>query len=80
MVKQSVLRPIDVKRNPNKYKLQFERTMQTDLSYPINVIYLKNRWVVMDGLHRLLKAKILGNKTIKVKKAYKRHIPFITQT
>lgn len=74
------LKPIDVKQNPNKYKEQFKKTMQTDLSYPINVIYLKNRWVIMDGLHRLLKANILGNKTIKAKKTYRKHMPFIKQT
>lgn len=73
------LKPIDVKQNPSKYKEQFERTLQTDLAFPINIIYLNYKWVIMDGLHRLLKAKILGNKTIRVKRAYKKHIPLIEQ-
>lgn len=75
--KQTTLKPIDVKMHPEIFKEQYIRTMNTDLNYPINIIYLKNRWVVMDGLHRLLKCSILGDKTIKAKVFQPEDIPFI---
>ena len=54
--RQLALRPCDVAADPQRYQADYERAMAADLSCPINVIYLRGRWVVMDDLHRLLKA------------------------
>ena len=44
---------------------------EVDMQYPIVIIPNKDKWVVLDGIHRLVKAYELGNKTIKVKKLSK---------
>lgn len=71
------LTPKQVILNKDKYHTQYERTMSSDLNFPVNAIFTNNRWVIMDGIHRLLKAYTLENKTIKVKKALRKHIPLI---
>lgn len=58
------LRPREVAANPKRFQADYQRAMTGDLSRPINVIYLRGRWVVMDGLHRLLKAWMCGHEMI----------------
>jgi len=41
--------------------------MASDISYPIDVMENKGKLVILDGLHRLVKCKILGMSTIKVR-------------
>ena len=74
-----VLRPRDVAQHPERYRYEYERTMATDLSCPINVIFLRGRWVIMDGLHRLLKAWICGHDTILTKQAHETDIPLFAR-
>ena len=69
------LRPRDVAAAPTRYRADYERAMASDLACPINVIYLRDRWVVMDGLHRLLKAWMCNHETILAKQAREEHIP-----
>ncbi|MBI4058734.1 hypothetical protein HY404_00685 [Candidatus Microgenomates bacterium] len=71
------LTPNEVLANPKGYKEEFDRTMKSDLSYPLDIMFWKNRWLLLDGLHRLVKAKQLGMKTIKVRKIPKEAIPLI---
>ena len=52
-----VLKPLDVINNPIKYKSQYDRVMQSDITYPIDVMMNKDRIVILDGLHRLVKCK-----------------------
>lgn len=54
------LKPNDVLADPEKYKEEFDRTMRADLSHPLDIMWWKNRWLLLDGLHRLAKAKQLG--------------------
>ncbi|MCM1052544.1 MAG: ParB/RepB/Spo0J family partition protein [Ruminococcus sp.] len=61
------LKPIDVINNPEKYKEQYDRIMASDISYPIDVMENKGRLVILDGLHRLVKYKLLGMDKIKVR-------------
>lgn len=51
--------PEQVRSDPQRYPKQWERTMNADLRYPIHLVR-RRRWVVLDGVHRLLKAQILG--------------------
>ena len=62
------LKPIEVLEEKEKHKDEYERTMRADLSHPLDVMWWKGRWVLLDGLHRLLKAKILRQKTVNVRK------------
>lgn len=69
----------DVASDPGRYRLEYERTMAADLVYPINVILLGGRWVIMDGVHRLLKAWLLGRETIDAKQAREDDIPLFSR-
>jgi hypothetical protein len=62
------LKPDDVITYPKRYKEEYDRTMKTNLSYPIDIMPNKGRWLILDGLHRLVKAKIQGLKFVKVRK------------
>ncbi len=72
------LKPREVIENPKKHLLEYGRTMASDLTYPLDIMYWKGRWLLLDGLHRLVKAYILGWKTIKVRKVPSESIPAIS--
>jgi len=60
---------VQVISNPKKYKYQYRRIMGADLKYPIEVMKnKKGKWEILDGLHRLVKAKVLGQTVVKVRK------------
>ncbi|MFA5013845.1 MAG: ParB N-terminal domain-containing protein [Candidatus Paceibacterota bacterium] len=63
--------------NPEKYREEYDRVMKTDLSYPIDIMENKGRWVILDGLHRLMKAYIQGLKKVKVRIIPREKIPEI---
>ena len=62
------LKPIDVIKHPKKYSKEYKRTMQANLKHPLDIMRNKGRWLMLDGLHRCVKAKILGYKEIYVRK------------
>ncbi len=62
------LKPSSVINYPKKYQKEYDRIMRSDLSYPIDIMKNKGRWLILDGLHRLVKAKILNKTTVEVRK------------
>jgi hypothetical protein len=62
------LKPVDVLNNPDKYQEEYSRTMKADLVHPLDIMFWKKRWLLLDGLHRLLKAKIIGQDFVEVRK------------
>ena len=48
--------------------------MQADLSHPIDIMKNKGRWLILDGLHRLVKLKIQGKEKIRVRKIPRKEI------
>jgi len=70
-------KPIWVIKNPKKYPKRYERIMESDLKYPLDIMFWKNRWLLLDGLHRLVKTKILGKEKVKVRKIPQDAIPLI---
>lgn len=58
----------EILANPKKYFKEYERAMKSDLSYPIEIMKNKGKWLILDGLHRLMKAQVLGLKDINVRK------------
>ena len=55
------LTPNAVRAGPDRYHEQYRRTLSCDLAYPIHLVRLHDgRWTVLDGIHRLLKAAMLG--------------------
>lgn len=61
------LTPNQVIENPNKYREQYQRTIASDINYPIDIMENKGRYVILDGLHRLVKCKILGIEKVTVR-------------
>jgi len=62
------LTPTDIMQHPDLYPEQYERTMQSDTSFPIDIMENKGRWLIMDGLHRLMKLIYGGATTVVVRK------------
>jgi len=71
------LKPSDVIIFPKRYQEEYHKIMKSNLSYPIDIMANKGRWLILDGLHRLAKAKILKKKKIKVRKIPRNKIPEI---
>lgn len=61
------LTPRSVMNHPETFKKEYERVMGADISYPIDVMENKGRFVILDGLHRLVKCKLLGMKEVTVR-------------
>lgn len=61
-VKNIFYSPQDVLDNPKKYKNDYNRIMNANINYPI--IIAKNN-IIVDGIHRLVKAHMLKKKQIK---------------
>ena len=72
------LKSREVIENPEKYKEEYERTMKADLAHPIDIMENKARWLILDGLHRLMKASILGMEKVQVRKIPRERISDIT--
>jgi hypothetical protein len=53
------VRPLDVVDGP-----QLRDTDAADLALPVDVVWRGDRWLVLDGLHRVLKAARTGRQTL----------------
>lgn len=74
------LTPNEILQSPKLYKEQYQRTMEADLSYPIDIMHNKGRWLILDGLHRLMKAANKGYTTVRVRKISRSLVPKIEIT
>ncbi len=70
-------KPNWVIENPDKYPERYERIMKADLSHPLDIMYWRGRWLLLDGLHRLAKAKLEGMENVNVRKVPVEDIPKI---
>ena len=61
------LTPREVIENKPYASEHRKRIDAVDLSFPIVVIFNKDKWVIVDGIHRLVKAYMEGHKMVKVK-------------
>jgi ASC-1-like (ASCH) protein len=73
------LKPQDVIDEPEKHKEEYDRTMKADLIHPIDIMQNKGHWLILDGLHRLIKASILNMQKVQVRKISRELIPQITK-
>jgi ASC-1-like (ASCH) protein len=71
------LKPQEVINNPEAHKKEYERTMKADLIHPIDIMENKGRWLILDGLHRLMKSRIQGANKVSVRKIPRDFIPQI---
>jgi hypothetical protein len=59
--------PSQVSADPRPYQEQYKRTMAADLACPLDLLVRNGRLVILDGVHRLLKADLLGLASIRVR-------------
>jgi hypothetical protein len=62
------LSPREVLRQPYRYAEEYRRVRNADLVFPIEIIWLRGRWVILDGLHRMMKAHEAQQDEIMVRK------------
>ncbi|MEK7507475.1 MAG: hypothetical protein AAB602_00110 [Patescibacteria group bacterium] len=68
------LAPWEVIKKREGTLLHWERAEKTDLRFPIVITEYNSRLVILDGVHRLVKAYIRGDKKIKAKIIPKEHL------
>ena len=57
--------PNEVRGDPVRYDLHWQRTLAAQLAFPIHLAETAPaRWTILDGVHRLLKAEVLGHSYI----------------
>jgi hypothetical protein len=56
--------PHQVAETPMNFRAHYQRVMDADLDFPINLVAYRGRLVVLDGIHRLLKAHFLRRRWI----------------
>lgn len=71
------LEPQNVIDHPDAHTGEYKRTMEADLRYPIDIMENKGKWLILDGLHRLMKASILKMDKIQVRKVPRELVPQI---
>ncbi|MET0779433.1 MAG: hypothetical protein ABWY71_01225 [Candidatus Saccharimonadales bacterium] len=69
--------PRSVIDHPSKHAGEYERMMHADTRYPIDIMFYKGRWVILDGLHRLMRSVSDGVQTVRVRKIPAAAIPLI---
>jgi hypothetical protein len=71
--------PAQVKADPARYQAHYQRTTAADLGHPLDLLVRNGRWVILDGVHRLLKADVLGLSHIQVRRLPAAMLPLILQ-
>lgn len=74
------VKPQEVIDHPENHPEEFHRTIQADTNYPIDIMFWKGRWLILDGLHRLMKQSIEGKEKVEVRKISKSAIPLILKS
>ena|SRR3989344_1307128 len=67
----------EIIENPGEHQEEYQRTMKADLKYPIDIMENKGRWLILDGLHRLMAAYIRGMEKVNVRIIPRGKIPEI---
>lgn len=63
--------------DPTREPTHYQQIMAADLTYPLQVMQHNGRWLLLDGLHRLVKAHLAGAATVQVRKVPSTAIPQI---
>lgn len=73
------LTPWEVMDDTEKHSTHYKKVQEADLKYPIDIMENKGRWLILDGLHRLVKAHMQGLKKVNVRKIPRGKISEITR-
>jgi hypothetical protein len=72
-----VVTPNQVRDRPGKHIEHWARTLAADLNSPVYITERHRRMVILDGIHRLLKADIFGRHTIPARRVPESALPLI---
>jgi hypothetical protein len=71
------LTPKEVMAHPDREPTHWRLIQEADTSYPIDIMENKGRWLILDGLHRLVKECLAGKAVVRVRKIPRSRIPEI---
>lgn len=71
------LTPREVLENPQRYQQEYQRALNADPTHPLDLMENKGRLLMLDGLHRLMKLYLLGEKTARARIMPREKIPDI---
>ena len=66
--RNNTLRPIDVILNPEWYPEEYKYIMDANINIPIDIIIKNNKYIIVDGLDRLVKNWVMVKHKVKVRK------------
>jgi hypothetical protein len=72
-----VVTPNQVRDRPGKHLEQWARALTADLDSPVHITERHCQMVILDGIHRLLKADIFGRDTIPARRVPASALPLI---
>ncbi len=61
------LKPSEVMAHPENEPTHWKKIEDANVSYPIDIMENKGRWLILDGLHRLVKLSMQGVPTVRVR-------------
>lgn len=67
----------EVLAQPDKFPEEYSRIQAADTIHPIDIMDQDGRWVILDGLHRLVKLVGQGSSEVAVRKIPRSMIPLI---
>lgn len=62
------LKPREVLKHPLLHKYHMDKIHAVDTNYPIDIIWWKGKWEILDGLHRLCKQVMEGKTYVLIRK------------
>lgn len=66
--KRYCVTPRQVLDEPQRFKAEADRIENASLEYPIDVFFNRDRWMILDGVHRLAKAWRQTAKKVRVRR------------
>lgn len=66
------LTPREVVKSPYRFAEEYRRTQAASLVFPLEITWFRGRWLILDGVHRLLKAHEQGHDEMMVRKVPRR--------
>lgn len=69
--------PRQILDSPENFPEEYQRTMNSDTKYPIDIMLWRKHWLILDGLHRLMRLHIEKVNIVKVRKIPQSAIPSI---
>ena len=74
------LRALDVMEHLEDFPYHAERIANADTNFALDIMWYRDRWIMLDGLHRLMKETRAGRRVVKVRKIPTVDIPKIRRT